>query len=189
MGIVLRFHAHSARFACAANSASSSSVTPPALAARGNATIADHQESGIRSRCHHLETELAEWPICAASSSRVGHNSIIDRNEANSDMPNVIGRGVLNVKPQTAYDMGFVLGHNVLIGYNETRRAIVQRTREAWLRTGLTQAVTAKKLGIEQGIFKNYVKTRPIPHELVPLFCEICGITPNDLFPAANQEK
>ena len=94
MGIVLRFHAHSAR-SRAANSASSSSVTP-ALAARGNATIADHQESGIRSRCHHLETELAEWPICAASSSRVGHNSMIDRNEANSDMPNVIGRRVLN---------------------------------------------------------------------------------------------
>lgn len=71
----------------------------------------------------------------------------------------------------------------------EIRRGFVQRTREARIATGLSQPKMAKKLGIDQGTYKNYETIRPLPHELVPLFCEICEITPIELYPVSKRMR
>lgn len=68
----------------------------------------------------------------------------------------------------------------------EIRRGFIQRTREARSAIGLSQPKMAKALKIDQGTYKNYETIRPLPHELVPLFCEICEISPVDLYPSVS---
>lgn len=117
MGIVLRFgHATSAWSRLAAKSANRSAVTP-ASRALGNANKAVHHSAGIRSLCHHLETEVAGWPISAASVSRLGQSSMIERNES---MPNLLGPNVPKVKAIMSRDMGIAQRQNVSMDEDES---------------------------------------------------------------------
>src|SRR5689334_18701828 len=86
MGMVLEFrHARSSIPSRDAKLASLSAVSP-AVRARSVESTSFHQRSGMRLRCHHLETCEAVVPVSLAQSSRVGQSSIIARNEANLDM-------------------------------------------------------------------------------------------------------
>jgi DNA-binding XRE family transcriptional regulator len=113
----------------------------------------------------------------------------MDWNEAKSVMSDAIGRSVLEIKPKSSHDEDSWLGHNVLMTPDEVRRGFIQRTREARAASRLSQPKMAKKLGIDQGTYKNYETIRPLPHELVPLFCEICEIGPADLYPVAKRAR
>jgi transcriptional regulator with XRE-family HTH domain len=63
------------------------------------------------------------------------------------------------------------------------KRAFTANTRAAREFAGLTQAQMAQRLGIGgQDDYKGYENSRLLPHRLIPLFCEICGVTPNGLF-------
>jgi DNA-binding XRE family transcriptional regulator len=192
MGIVIRFPRRHARApststGCRAAKAVSPSALRPAAAALSVAKTADHHSAGTLSRCHHLETVDAPAPMSAAMASREGQSSMMDRNEANSVMSEAIGRSVLAVKPKTSHDAPVSIGHNVLMTAEEVRRGFVQRTREARIATGLSQPKMAKELGIDQGTYKNYETIRPLPTELVPIFCEICEISPAALYPPARK--
>ena len=175
MAQIITFHGRAAR------SARSSKVTPASFADE-RFTIADHHSGGMLSRCHHLETTDSPAPISARNASRVGHKSMMERNDLILGMPKRIGHYVLKRKPKASYDNRVPSGHNVLM--LRIRQGIVVRTLEARERAGLTQVQIANALGIPQDTYKNYETIRPLPHELIPLFCGICGIEPSDLYPA-----
>lgn len=197
MGIVVQFprHATSARSRRAASrrqarSTSKSTVTPFSMA-KGNAAKRPQEPGGMLSRLCHLQTvhavSASACPSSDASATLDGHRSMIERNEAISDMPSVIGRCVLKGKHKSPADSDGTAGHNVLVTRTEIKRGIIQRTREARTRTGLTQEEMAEKLGLGQGTYKNYELSRLIPGDLVPQFCEICEISPADLYPQTKR--
>lgn len=68
---------------------------------------------------------------------------------------------------------------------NEFRQLFAARTKEAREKAGFSQDEMAKLLRIDQGRYKNYELTRPLPHFLVPQFCIACHIDPTDLYAAA----
>jgi helix-turn-helix protein len=189
MGIVLRFR-HAASRSRAASSANASHDNA-ALRAVGVATIAVHRSGGIQRRCHHLLTLEASRPNSEAIAARVGHSSIIDRNEVNSDMDLSIGRPVLKSKPKSCHDADPAIGQTVLMSAGAYRQGFIQRTREARIQSGLTQEEIAKKLGITQGTYKNYENNRPLPHQYVRQFCDEVGLEPTELYPpsAKNRRK
>lgn len=179
MGIVLRIHATSAtRSRLAAKSANRSAVTP-ASRAFGKASKAVHHSAGMRSLCHHLETEVAGWPISAASVSRLGQSSMTDRNES---MPDVLGLSVPNVKAILSRDMGMAQGHPVLMGAEETateeawRRAFKLRVKEA--RGRRSQEIMADLLGVSRDAYSKYEalsRDTVLPTRLLVKFAHICG--------------
>lgn len=182
MGSVVGFHAAASRLA--AKSARISAVKP-ASRARGRASKADHHSAGIESLCHHFETEFAGSPISDASASRVDQISMMLRNDP-CDIRRYLGQTVLNCKPDLSLDALKHKGHTVLmvpkIPRKEARRGFIQRTREARVRTGMTQEEIAKLLGIKQDRYKHYETNRPLPHELVLPFCAATEITPLELY-------
>lgn len=190
MGIVLCFprHATSNRSRRAAKSASNSTVTPEEFAL-DNLHSADHHSAGIELRCHHLETDVAGWPISAPRASRDGQSSMIERNEVKSDMPLVIGRRVLECKSAVSLDNELALGQTVLMGkrpkvLTAADHGIIWRTIKAREKADVSQPEIAAELGIPQDTYKNYETKRPITvrPELIAPFCQKTGILPGDLF-------
>lgn len=190
MGNVIKLaHARASVVSRAAKAVRNSAVSPFSDA-RSVAKIADHHSAGTLSRCHHLETAEAPAPMSDAIASRDGQSSMTAlKDEGKSVIADLIGRSVLGRKPKSSQDGAKSLGHTVLMTADEIRRGFIQRTREARMSSGLSQPQIAKKLGIDQGTYKNYETIRPLPHELVPFFCEICEITPVDLYPAAKKAR
>ena len=174
----------------AASSVSKSAVTP-AERARSRSSSGDHHSDGIELRRRHLKVASTVVPISRAKADRVGHRSIISRNE--EIIRDDLGHTVLDCKSKSSQDTVPWLGHDVLmvprIPRQEVRRGFIQRTREARARTGLSQEAMAEKLRMQQGTYKNYEISRPLPHELVPEFCEICGILPLDLYGIATVRR
>ena len=186
-------------------------MTPPS-AARGKTRSRAQKPDGIELRCHHLSTVLGGKPSSRASKvaatsrpSEGDHSSMISWNERGRlllDMDANIGQSVLSGKgclgmsvlgqtvlinePTLSQDLVVALVQDVAvvpkIPRREARRGFIQRTREARVRSGLSQIQMAEQLGIEQGTYKNYETNRPLPHELVLPFCHICQIRPGELY-------
>ena len=179
MGDVLWF----SRFA--ASSISKSAVTP-ADCTRSSSSSGDHHSDGIELRRRHLKAAPGVVPISRASRVHDGQRLMIFRNEETFDIRDYLGRNVLGCKSKSSQDSRPLLGHDVRMGARiprkEVRRGFIQRTREARVRTGYSQPEIAKLLRIGQGTYKNYETNRPLPVELVPEFCEICGILPLELY-------
>lgn len=188
MGILVPFHAAASRLA--ARSASNSAVMP-ASRARGSPSKADHHSAGMESRWRHFNTVHSDVPSSAPMTRELGHRSITSvKHEI--DMPAMLGRAVLDCKPKSSRDMPVDSGQTVpMLSRKEFRRGFIQRTREARSSVGLSASEVARRLGIDQGTYKNYEINRPLPHEYVLPFCEICGIVPVDLYalPARFRDK
>lgn len=184
MGDVLCFvHATSSRSRSAANSASKSADTPAALD-RSSLSSGSHHSDGIELRRRHLKMASVVVPISRAKDARVGHRSMISRNE--QIIGRYLGQRVLKYKAKSSQDSPNLLGHDVLMvrkpPRKEVRRGFIQRTREARIRCGYSQEQIAEILGMNQGTYKNYEINRPLPHELIPTFCEACEILPGELY-------
>lgn len=176
----------SARIAGAISRAASiirTSAVRPALEPVGEATIGAHHSDGIASRCHHLLTELGFAPTSEAMASRDGQSSITERNEF---MTPSLGQPVLKSKANLSLD---AKGRNVLqsgMGSGaqtaDFKEAFTGQVRAARAATGRTQQQMADALGIPQDRYKQYEGRTLMPHELIPLFCNICQIDVAFLF-------
>jgi hypothetical protein len=173
MGIIVALR-HATSRSRAANSASFSAVTP-ADCAGAVARIADHHSGGTRPRCHHLETVEAPTPSSVASFSRLGHSSMIERNDVISDMRAIMGPSVPKCKPVLSRDLHGALGHNVLMHEDEWRQLFRQRITEA--RKPRTQQDMAELLKIDRDTYKQYEAKRAsiMPPWLFRQFCKITG--------------
>lgn len=189
MGMVIGFsrHARASAGSRAAKAVSKSAVTP-AAEAFSVINIADHHSAGTLSRCHHLETAGAPAPRSAAIASREGQSSMIDRNEAKSDMPMLLRPIVLKRKDILSGDAGILKGHNVLMSPAVNTKVIkdhfTARIAYARHRAGYTQATMAEALGFGpaddpkgQSKYHKYEKRSFIPHTLIPQFCALCDVT------------
>lgn len=142
------------------------------------------------SRCHHLLTMNSEQPspTSNAHSTRFGQSSMIERNEVCAVMPQVLGRIVLGRKVNSSHDCGrppdLNSGMTSKKSITEFEQAFISRTAAARRATGMNQIKFAHELGLEQGTYKNYESGRPLPHHLVPKFCELTGITIGWLYSA-----
>ena len=164
-----------------------SEVSPLSLAVAVSKT-ADHHSAGMLKRCHHLETcaGVQPPPTSEAIASRVGHSSIIERNEVGSVMENTIGQSVLNCKANKSYDCELLFGHKLLMARidssTEFKRAFIARTKAAREAAGLTQVQVAQALQIAQDRYKQYETRSYLPHDLIPGFCLACRVNPAWLF-------
>ena len=159
------------------------SAVNPACDPVGELTIGAHHSEGMASRCHHLLTELGLAPTSAAMASREGQSSITERNEF---MTPSLGQSVLKSKANLSLD---AKGRNVLQSGMGSRppsavfkEAFTDRVKAAREATGRTQQQMADALGIAQDRYKQYEGRTLMPHELIPLFCNICQIDVAYLF-------
>jgi hypothetical protein len=190
MGIVIRLplrHARASATSRAAKAVKISAVTP-APTARSVPSTADHHSAGRRSRCHHLDTAVAGAPVSAAKASREGQSSMIDRKEANSVMPMLLGQLVPKRKAIVSADCAQLSGHTVLMEEEDEKQAESQwreefRQRLITARGSRTQAVMAELLGIRTNTYGKYEGGRKsmMPVRLLPRFAKICGISLEEL--------
>jgi hypothetical protein len=160
----------------AASSAKRSAVKPADFDSEA-ARSGDHHSAGMLSRCHHLETAHALAPISAARASLEGHFSIIERNDARSDMDACIGQSVLECKAKVSYDGKFVIGHYAgmadRMSETEEELAFIRRVRDAREAKFQTQKPVYEFLGVRQDHYKHWETKRPMPRRFVPKFCTI----------------
>lgn len=168
----------------AAKRVSRSAVTP-AAEDFSVINIADHHSAGTLSRCHHLETAGAPAPRSAAIASREGQSSMIDRNEAKSDMPKLLRPIVLKRKDNLSADVGIIRGHNVLMNDRTSiKEQFLARTAHARETARFSQEEMAEKLGIAQSLYSKYEIRTPLPHDLMLAFCALCDVTPGWMYTA-----
>lgn len=159
------------------------SAVKPSRRAVAVANTDDHQSSGIRSLCHHLDTcaGVQPSPISAAIASRDGQNSIIKRNEVNSVMENTLRHSVLKCKSNLSHDLSNTLGQNVLMDKGETassyKAGYIGRTRAARAIRFKTQQELCLVLGIEQPTYSKYETRTFLPKWLTERFCAACGVS------------
>ena len=192
MGMIVAFsHARASKLSegveVLAAKATNNSAVRPSVRAFSVARTADHQSLGMLRLCHHFETADAPAPTSEAIASRDSHSSITDRNEFTEVIENHIGQTVLTCKDKMPSDCGNEIGQTVPMAKSVTppafKRAFTANTRAARKLAGLTQAQMAQRLGIGgQDDYKPFEGRSLLPHRLIPLFCQICGIQPNDLF-------
>lgn len=191
MGSIVAFQARTSKLSevveFRADKATKSSAVRPAERAFSVFNTADHQSFGILRRWCHFDTAEARAPISEAIASREAQSSITERNEFTEVMENHIGQTVLVGKDKLPSDCGKEIGQTVPMPKSVTspsfKRAFTANTRAARKLSGLTQAQMAQRLGIgDQDDYKTFESRSPLPHRFVLLFCQICGIQPNDLY-------
>lgn len=119
MGTVLSFPRHArASSACFAASRIKSSADKPAVIAFSVPKTRGHQSDGIMSRLNHLMTAQLVAPTSPAIASRVGHKSMIERNEVSESisMSEVLGRNVPICKGIMVRDLKSPVGHSGPMG-------------------------------------------------------------------------
>lgn len=66
---------------------------------------------------------------------------------------------------------------------SEYKTAFIARTKQAREKAHVTQKQMGQALGgVAQDIYKNYETIRELPHEYIPTFCLVCGVTADWLF-------
>lgn len=137
------------------------------------------------SDCHHLETFHAVVPTSDANSARVGHSSMIERNDT-SVMDKSLGGFILNGKGNYSPACEEPQGHNGPMAKNPGKSAFraifIERVRWARINRPYTQEVLADLLGIPQDTYKTYETNTYMPPDLIPRFCAACGIDENWLY-------
>jgi DNA-binding XRE family transcriptional regulator len=63
----------------------------------------------------------------------------------------------------------------------EYRKQFFQRVKGARALAGLSPAEMADELGLSKDTYYRYEERTMLPHHLIPLFCQICGITVEQL--------
>jgi hypothetical protein len=186
MGIVVPFAGHRHKRtsagsrlagARAASSTKRSAVKPTRLAVSVESS-ALHHSSGIRSRCHHFRAEARGAPIFDARSPGDFQSPMTARNElSDPDMESSLGHDVLNLKSILSYDCGACIGQNGRMQARTSKTAeeaaYIERTRRARSMKFHGQKPVYTFLGVDQGSYKHWETSRPMPREYVPKFCLI----------------
>lgn len=188
-GNVIFLGAHQARASSvrAARRTKRSAVTPADFA-RSDDSTADHHSSGIRSLWDHLRVEWMDAPISDAMASADGQSAMMSRNEVGSNIESHLRQIVLSRKANLSNDCGkrqdLIRGMDT--GTDEplskTVTDLIERTRQARIASGLSQAEVARLMGMEQSAYGKYEFRSPIQPEHVDLFCLAVRIDPNWLF-------
>lgn len=191
MGKLLQFMGHHARASDseagaaaigerAANSVNKSADNP-AESALLERKIGSHHSDGMVLRSDHLRTASRVWPISAAIASKLSQSATTSRKfEA---MANDLGHLVLECKANLSHDHNKNMGHNVLVMPNKRQprsamlRGIIERTKLARERLGVSQAEMAGMMLTEQGTYKQWETRTPIPRDREELFCLRTGAT------------
>lgn len=191
MGAVVPFRPRRHDRARAARSAKASAVKPACLATLVF-RIEPHHPAGILFRYGHLRAANLDAPISSANSSGVGHSATTSRNDC-IVIPECIGQPVFKVKPNLS-DVR-VRGHHAAMAkpdefeYNQRLFERTTRARES-VRPGFTQADMADLLLGDrdlQSTYSKYEYRTPLPHYLIPKFCDICRISCQWLFTGRGQ--
>ena len=165
-----------------------SEETPAALAV-GDERTETHHSAGIRSLCHHLRTAVTGAQISTDIASSVAHKFITSLNEVGSIMESDLGQTVLNDKPMMSYDCELAFGHSCDMATNppksDHKAAFLARTKAA--RGARTQETMAELLEIKQDKYKQYEIRSYMPHDLIPRFLKITGVTWEWLFEGKGQ--
>lgn len=69
------------------------------------------------------------------------------------------------------------------------KKEFCQRLKAARVMAGLDQPTFAKLLGILPNTYGKYERRSLLPHYLIPLACEILGISPNQLYPTLKEKR
>ena len=69
------------------------------------------------------------------------------------------------------------------------KKEFCQRLRAARVMAGLDQPTFAKMLGLLPNTYGKYENRSLLPHYLVPVACEILGITPDRLYPPLKEKE
>ena len=76
-----------------------------------------------------------------------------------------------------------------MAGASEFRRGYTARTRQARERAGYEIADMATLLDLKLDTYQKYEARTPLPRQLVPKFCLICGVSANWLFGMEEEAK
>jgi DNA-binding transcriptional regulator YdaS (Cro superfamily) len=189
MGIIVRFpaqrHVRASSLTRAAKRVSKSDVRPADLAPSVD-KIAPHHSEGMLSRLNHLITAQLLTPTSEAIASRESQSSMTERNDAKpeSDMPEILGHWVPNVKAIMSHDRPLSPRHSVpmaedieSIAESAWRDGFRARLRQA--QGGRTQETMARLLGTSREAYSKYVGGRKsvMPVRLLPKFCAICDVS------------
>lgn len=179
MGIVIKFHhARSSMLSRDAKAANVSAVSP-APRARSVESTSVHHRSGMRSRCHHLETVAAVAPVSSAQSSLVGQSSMTERNDVKG-MTNCLRQSVLDCKPKIEHDEAIFAGQTVLemdqVSVTRYRAEFIGRVRAARALRFETQEDAATAMGLKQSKYGKYETRSFLPPWMYQQFCTTCGV-------------
>lgn len=189
MGIVVPFPNHAlarsgsapasrGRLACMA--ASASKLTPTIPRASAAEITGAHHSAGRRLLKCHLRTAKSDAPVSSARVSSEGHNSQTARGVVGSDMPELLGPIVLNVKANVSYDTSSQnrenLGMADRMSETEEKLAFIGRVRSARKARYPTQKPMLLLLGIDQDLYKQYETRTPLPLRFIPKFCAATGV-------------
>lgn len=176
MGEVIRFvrRAHARASSRAASSANASAVNPAsrALSVR---RIGNQYSWGILFLCDHFRAAAMPAPMSAASASGVSQRRTISR-KLLTDMEANLGHSVLNCKAIPSRDITGCGGQTVPMA-EDYKKAFHDRVRAARKGRNWTQEVMADLLGYSQGHYKQWETRDLMPHEVMPRFCTLTGIT------------
>lgn len=104
-------------------------------------------------------------------------------NDEGCDMGGILGQRVPNVKANLSHDIDILLGHRVLMKYDEEKLAESAwreqfRARVRKAQGGRTQEKMAKLLGVSRDAYAKYVgRGSMMPVRLLPKFCAICDVS------------
>ncbi len=140
--------------------------------------IGPHHSAGMLSRCDHLRTAEAEWPISSAIRSGVPHKETTSR-KVESDISPSIGHCVLKSKAKVSHDhrgaFDKIPGMDRM-SETEEKLAFIRRTKQA-REARFTQNEICKLLELDQGTWKQYETRTPLPHRYIPKFCVATGVS------------
>ena len=134
---------------------------------------------------------MAETPGSSEASAKreSPHNSMIDLNEAKSDIDPLIGQSVLDSKDFQSLDRFLPLGQTVPMAKNLKKSLsdydlkFMARTWAARTAKEFSQAHLAEKLGgLAQDHYKQYETRGPLPYHLIEPFLDLTGVTYEYLF-------
>lgn len=114
----------------------------------------------------------------SASSEGQRANSALG---VSSDMPDILGPIVLNVKADLSYDLEPAGGDTPVMAdrmsESEEKAAFIGRVKEARMARFLTQKPICALLDLDQGTYKQYESRTPLPHRLIPKFVAATGVS------------
>lgn len=177
MGEVIRFkrpRGHVRASLRAAASAARSSAVSPALRATSVRSNGSHHSAGILFLCDHLRAAATPAPRSEASASGDGQRATTSRNV--ETMTGTLGHSVLNCKAILSRDFTMGARQNVPMG-EAYKAAFHERVRAARKGRGWTQETMAELLGISQSHYKQWETRDLMPHEYMPRFCTLTGIS------------
>lgn len=178
-----RASAGSARKDRLAASSTSKSAVIPASCALGVAKSADHQSSGMRSRCSHFRAVDGGTPMSEAMAPGDFQRPMTSRKDVGrSDMPPVLGQCVLKSKGEMSHDyMGAIRNNPAMVGRmseTEEKLAFIRRVRSARVaRYPEGQKNILTILELDQGTYKQYESRTPLPWRFIPKFCAATGVS------------